>query len=363
MGSKKSGGSLSEGLRDLLNKEFKGSVVHLGSDALQADVTGWVKTGWTLLDTCLGGGLPLGRTFELYGANSCGKTTLALHMLANCQAAGGIGIYVDVEKTFSKDLAARLGVDLDNLLILDERVALEEVFAYVRKAVPAAREAFPDKPVLLVWDTLAATPTVGSLTGKGQVGAPYRARVIREELSTLTQILAETNVSLVFVNHTHEVIDRNAGWGGVRTTTSGGGGPKFYASARINLRVKGVIRDEEKRVIGQEVLAKLDKNKLGAPRGEVCSRLYFGLGFVDEWSVFDYLRERGAISQAGAWSSIPMPDGTVLKTYPGKYMEVLREHPDLSVHLAAMAAALYEKEIPDYRSIYDLGSSSGEEAD
>lgn len=340
-----------ESLRDLLRKELKNNNIFVGGDPLASDVTEFISTNWTLLDCALGGGLPLGRTVELYGQESSGKSTLAYQCIASCQAGSGIPILIDAEQTFNKDMARRVGVDLDRLIVQDEDITLENVFSYISKMIEVSMRKFPESPILIIWDTLAATPTEGEMTGEGQTGGPYRARIIREGMRATTSLIAKSNACLLILNHVHEIMAQSTWGSGPKLVTSGGMGVKFHATSRIYLRPSTMIRDEDKTSLGQEVVAKIEKNKLGSPRGEVRSRFYYGGGFRDEWSIFDYLKEEGIIKQSGAWASIPYSDGTELKTYPSKFLDLLVEKPDLLDHLKSLTIEQYAKNNPDYFKI------------
>lgn len=340
-------------LRDAVNRELKREAVHLASDPfLPSEVTSFFPTGWTLLDAAIGGGIPAGRVIELYGEESSGKSTLCYQLVRSIQQQGGVAIYLDVENTFPKDLAKSMGVDLDKMILVQESILLDgkhNIFDYLLRFIDLVKKEDSEAPILFIWDTLAMTATEGELKeDEGQTGPLYRAKTIRDGLRKVLAALAKANAALVVVNHVHEVVSDRARWGGKLLTTSGGMAVKYASSVRIMLRSGAYIYDEDKRALGAEITAKVEKSKLCMPRGVVKSRLYFGLGYDDRWSVYDYLKDKGVIEQKGAWSNIPSPTGEVVKCYPSKYLETLSANPGLFEHLASLARAHYEAQAPVY---------------
>lgn len=340
-------------IRDAVNRELKKEFVHVASEGdLPSDVSVFLQTGWTLLDAALGGGIPAGRVVELYGEEGSGKSTLCYQLVHSIQAQGGVAVYLDVESTFPKELASSMGVDLDRMILVQEGVFLDgknNVFDYILKFIGLIKKEAPEAPIVFIWDTLAMTPTLGEITeDDGQTGPLYRAKTIRDGLRKVVLALARAKAALVIVNHVHEVVSDRARWGGKLLTTSGGMAVKYAASARILLRSGALIYDENKRALGAEVTAKVEKSKICIPRGVVKSRLYFGFGYDDRWSVYDYLKDSGVIDQKGAWSHIPGPEGTTVKCYPSKFLECLSENPGLYEHLVGLAKDKYAAQAPVY---------------
>lgn len=324
-----------EDLRLLVNKALKDDLLSIASEPSESDIRFRIPTGWTLLDASLGGGLPTGRIIEIGGEESAGKSTLAFQAIAQVQKMGGIGMLLDSEHTFDRDLGENLGVDCDKLFMINPDIALEDVFGVLKKLVQAMRESEgADKPILCVWDTLTLTPTRGELKNDGDRGSmigQYRAQVIRQGFRVLTSEISGSNVCLLILNHifekmnpmnpAHPIVD-----------TSGGRGVKYSASARILLKRIGWIKapgadDEEKAPpVGASIRAQFIKNKLGKPRREVFSRLYFGVGFDDRWAVFDYAEKNKIIGKSGAWCSYTYEGSEPLKFYQKNFLEKLDEN-------------------------------------
>lgn len=343
-GTPRKKGTTVEELRDLINRDLKTDLLRLGSGELLADVSYYVSTGWTLLDTALGGGIPAGRYVELYGKQSAGKSSLVYQIIKSCQRDGGLAIHIDMEETFPKDMAEVMGIDLDRLLVIDRGVALDgdtSIFDYTRGILGSLRERYPHPlPIVISWDTLAATPTTAEIKGEPPKNlGPYRAMTIRAGLRRLTRDLSSHQVGLVIVNHVHAQIGMGGGgqWSGPRFVTHGGMGVKFHATARISLREAAHIRDDNDMKIGRRVVAVLEKSKLSPPQRQVETHLYYGKGFDDRWSIYDYLKEQGIIKMAGAWSQLPTPDGEIVKTYQKNYITALDEHEGLFEHLKGLA--------------------------
>lgn len=334
-----------EQIRDLVNKAVKATHTKVATEHLQSDIENHFSTGWTLLDTALGGGVPVGRIMEVYGKESSGKTALAYHLTANTQRQGGVVVYLDAENTFDKSLASRFGVKLDELL-LSQEVTLKSIFPFIRQTVETVRGR-SRAPILVVWDTLASTPT-GDEEETNAADGLHRAKIIRDGMRSMISFCTRNAVALVVLNHVSEQIQQGGGWSnGPRLVTPGGGGIKFASSARINLRSGATITEgDSKKALGTEVIATLDKNKLNAPKVKVMTHLLFGYGFDDRWSVFYFLKEAGLLQQAGAWVTLPAPEGKTVKTYPSKFLKALDENPGLWEYLRNMAAAAFAETIP-----------------
>lgn len=333
-----------------VNDETKTNLLHLAGEGVN-EVTQWIPTGWTLLDLALCGGIPMGRLIELFGLESSGKSTVCYQVLRNVQRAGGVAIYFDVENTYQRQLAQKMGIDTDRLIVVQDGLLLDgdrSAFSYISSIMKALRSEEPTAPLVIVWDTIAATLTKGEKDGDASAAlGPYRARIIREGLRTLPSKMAAANTSLILVNHVGVKINSGGpggGWGGPQYDTSGGRGPKYYASVRIGLRVGSLIKNDAEVPVGQEIVAKVEKLKLGAPRREAKGRLYFGDGIDDAYSLFDYLKDAGVIKQSGAWSQIPSPSGAVVKTYPSKLREALAANPGLYEHMQKLATEKFESD-------------------
>lgn len=334
-------------LRDLLNLGLKQALIQLGSDSLDSTVTGFIPTGWTLVDEAIGGGLPLGRTVEVYGAESTGKSTLALQAIASCQQLGGYAVVFDVEAAFYKDMAPIFGIDLDKVFLISNVVTLEKLFGIFISILGMLREKHPDSPVLIVWDTLAATTTDMELESvdKGDVdrmSPQYRAQVIKRGMRVISRELTETKACLLIINHVYEKANKQTGF--VTYESPGGSGPRFAATVRIYLKIAGTLKEsDDGDVVGTKVIARLTKNKMGFPRREIGSRFYFGQGFSDHWSLFDYAVEWGIIGASSSWKTFEFGGGKPIKFYAKDFPKKLIEN-------EGMLEALKEKVVEHYRS-------------
>lgn len=333
-----------EGLRELANKQFKSSVVKLGTDRITSDIKGFIPTGWTLLDCALGGGLALGRTTEIFGYESSGKSTLVYSAIANCQEMGGVVILLDSEVTFPKDYAASLGVNPDNIMMLNTDTYLEQVFELIVKVSTVVRSKIgEDRPIMFVWDTLAATPSKMEMEAmsKGEEFTrgvnPFRAQTIKAGMRVVTAEIAESAVSLVIVNHVYDSMGPS--FTGPQTTTPGGRGVKFHATQRLHVKKAASLKDSDKNPIGHIVSVKIEKNKIGIPQKKLETRFIYGIGYDNRWSIFDYLVENGMIKKSSSWYSLPLTNGEYVKCYSTSYLDILAANDGLYEHLCDLAVA------------------------
>lgn len=328
-------------LKELANKAFKSSVICTGVDPLDSEVKAWIPTGWTLLDIGIGGGLPVGRLVEIYGAESTGKSTLALQAMLSCQKLGGTVVLFDPETSFYKEIAQKLGIDMEEVLVISPSVPLEDLFQVFARMIDLVKEEKPEQPVLIVWDTLAATPTKKELEEQedsGRMTPQYRAQVIRKGLRSIVYKLASSNVCFLILN---QVYDKPVMGGIVIAETPGGRGVKFHASVRIYLKSFGYIKEnQDSEPIGINVRARIEKNKLGPPRREFTSRLHYGQGFCDEYSIFDYAVNKKIIDKAGSWYSFDF-GGKKHKFYATNYLDVIEKEKGLYDELKGQVIAHY----------------------
>lgn len=277
-----------------LEKQFgKGVVMRLGERrALEVPA---ISTTCLSLDAAIGvGGMPRGRIVEIYGPESGGKTTLALHVVAEAQRTGGQVAFIDAEHALDPGYAAKLGVDIDNLFVSQPdsgEQALEIAEALVRST------AFD----LVVVDSVAALVPKAELEGDmGDALPGLQARLMSQALRKLTAVANRTNTCLIFINQIREKI--GVTWGSPETTT-GGRALKFYASVRIDIRRMASIKDGEE-VIGSRTKAKIAKNKLAPPFKEVEFDIIYGKGISREGDLLDLGVEHKLIEKSGAWFSI-----------------------------------------------------------
>jgi recombination protein RecA len=282
--------SLDEALATIDKKFGKGTVIRYG-DLPKYD-TEVVSTGIATLDTALGiGGLPKGRIIEIYGPEASGKTTLALHVLAECQIAGGKVAFIDMEHALDPNYATHLGVDMDDVLFSQPdsgEQALEVTEELVRS----------EEVAMIVIDSVAALVPRAELEGEmGAASVGVQARLMSQALRKLTAITSKAKCTIIFINQLRDKI--GVTWGSPETTT-GGKALKYYASVRLDVRRIGALKNGED-IIGNQTKVKIVKNKLSAPHKEVTFDLIFGEGFSKELALLDLAVEKGIITKKSAW--------------------------------------------------------------
>ena len=276
-----------------LDKQYgRNTVMRLGDDA-RSPVAG-IPTGSVGLDRATGcGGYPRGRIVEVYGAEASGKTTLTLHAIAACQAAGGTAAFVDAEHAFDATYAGRLGVDLDALLISQPDHG-EQAMEVVDRLVSSGGVD------LVVVDSVAALTPRAELEGDmadQQVG--LQARLMSKGMRKLTGAVSRTNATIIFINQLRQKIGVMFG---PTTVTTGGNALKYYCSLRLEVRRIGSVKDGQE-VIGNRTRVKTVKNKLAPPFRVVEFDLRFGEGISSEGELLDMAEEAGVVTRAGAWYS------------------------------------------------------------
>jgi len=278
-----------------IEKQFgKGSIMRLaGEDGNNVPVE-VIPTGALALDVALGaGGLPKGRIVEIYGNEGSGKTTLTLHVIAEALKRGGVAAFVDAEHALNPELAERIGVDLENLLISQPdngEEALEITDTLVRSG------AFD----VIVVDSVAALVPRAELEGEmGDTHVGLQARLMSQALRKLTGSINRSNTCVIFVNQIRMKIGVMFG---NPETTSGGNALKFYSSVRMEIRRIGAIKDGQN-VIGNRTKVRVVKNKVSAPFKEAEMDLMFGEGFSREGGVLDLAEIQGIVQKSGTWFS------------------------------------------------------------
>ena len=277
-----------------IEKQFgKGSIMRLAGDegAVPVEV---IPTGALALDVALGaGGLPKGRIVEIYGNEGSGKTTLTLHVIAEAIKRGGVAAFVDAEHALNPELAERIGVDLENLLISQPdngEEALEITDTLVRSG------AFD----VIVVDSVAALVPRAELEGDmGDSHMGLQARLMSQALRKLTGSISKSNTCVIFVNQIRMKIGVMFG---NPETTSGGNALKFYSSVRMEIRRIGAIKDGQN-VTGNRVKVRIVKNKVAAPFKEAEMDLMFGEGFSREGGILDLAEVQGTVQKSGTWFS------------------------------------------------------------
>jgi len=275
-----------------IEKQFgKGAVMKMGEKMARTDIP-VVTTGIISIDSALGvGGIPKGRIVEIYGPESSGKTTLALHVVAECQKLGGVAGYVDAEHAMDPNYAGKLGVNIDELYISqpdDGEQALEIAEAMVRSGAID----------IVVIDSVAALVPRAEIEGEmGQSSVGVQARLMSQALRKLTGITNKTNCIVIFINQLREKI--GVSYGNPETTT-GGRALKFYASIRIDIRRAEAIKVSD-RPIGNRTKIKITKNKVAPPFRTCEVDMMYGLGISRDGDLLDLGVELGLVKKSGSW--------------------------------------------------------------
>ena len=297
----------------------KGSIMKLGDNPIQQIDT--ISTGALSIDLALGiGGVPRGRVVEIYGPESSGKTTLALHIVAEAQRNGGLAAFIDAEHALDPIYARNLGVDVDELLISQPDTgeqALEITDTLVRSGALD----------VVVIDSVAALTPRAEIEGEmGDTHVGLQARLMSQALRKLTANLHRSQTTCIFINQLREKIGVMFG---SPETTSGGKALKFYSSVRIDVRRIETIKDGQEGV-GNRVRAKIVKNKLAPPFRLAEFDIMFGEGISREGSLIDVAVEQGIVKKAGAWYSY---DGDQLGQGKEAAKKFMRDNPEIAMQL------------------------------
>lgn len=307
----------------LIEKNFgKGSIMKLGDEVVEdVDV---IPTGSIGLNWALGvGGFPRGRITEIFGPESSGKTTLAIHAIAEAQKAGGIAAIIDAEHAFDRFYAEKLGVDVNNLLIAQPdngEQALEIAEQLIRSAAID----------ILVVDSVAALTPKNEIEGDmGDRNVGLQARLMSQAMRKLTGAISRTNTTCIFINQLREKIGVMFG---PSETTTGGNALKFYASVRIDIRPSSAIKDGDD-VFGRHTKVKVVKNKVAPPFKRCEFDIMFGEGISKSSEIIDLGVEYGIIQKSGSWFSY---NGTKIAQGRDAAKRVIQDNPELADELEAL---------------------------
>ncbi len=282
--------ALERALSHLEKQYYKGVIMRLGDDT-KLDVP-TISTGSLSLDLALGvGGIPRGRVIEIFGPEASGKTTLALHIVANAQKQGGVVAYIDAEHALDPEYAKRLGVNIDELLINQPDTG--------EQALNIAETLISSKAVaVIVVDSVAALTPRAEIEGQiGDVQIGLQARLMSQAMRKLSGIVSKTNTCLIFINQLREKIGVMFG---NPETTPGGRALKFYSSVRIEVRRIGIIKDGD-HTIGNRVRAVVAKNKVAPPFRKTVFDLMYNSGISLSGDILDLGLENNIVDKNGAW--------------------------------------------------------------
>lgn len=308
---------------DKIEKNYgKGSIMKLGDEHVQEVEV--IPTGSIGLNAALGvGGYPKGRIIEIYGPESSGKTTLAIHAIAEAQKMGGIAAFIDAEHAFDRFYAAKLGVDIDNLWISQPdsgEQALEIADQLIRSSAID----------IIVIDSVAALTPKAELEGDmGDNKVGLQARLMSQALRKLTSTISKTNTTCIFINQLREKI--GVMFGNPETTT-GGNALKFYASVRLDIRPGQPIKDGEE-MIGRQTRVKVVKNKVAPPFRKAEFDIMFGEGISRTGEIIDLGTDLGIIKKSGSWYSY---NDTKLGQGRDAAKQCIADNPELGEKLEAL---------------------------
>ena len=299
----------------------RGAIMKLGDESVENVEV--IPSGSIALDYALGvGGYPRGRIIEIYGPESSGKTTLAIHAIAEAQKAGGIAAIIDAEHAFDRFYAENLGVDVDNLLISQPDNG--------EQALEIAEQLIRSSAIdILVVDSVAALTPRNEIEGEmGDRNVGLQARLMSQAMRKLTGSIARTNTTCIFINQLREKIGVMFG---PAETTTGGNALKFYASVRLDIRSRNPIKDGED-VLGKRAFIKVVKNKVAPPFKRAEFDIMFGEGISRSGEILDLGVEYNIISKSGSWFSY---DGQKLAQGRDAAKRVIADNPELAEELAA----------------------------
>lgn len=335
-----------------IKKQFgDGAIMSLGKHSAEREVS-VVKTGALSLDAALGiGGVPRGRVVEIFGPESSGKSTLAIHIVANAQRAGGVAAYIDAEHALDPSYAAKIGVNLDELLISQPDSGEEAL----NIAEMLARSNAID---VIVIDSVAALVPKSELEGEiGDSFVGLQARMMSQALRKLTATLSKSNTCAIFINQIREKI--GVMYGNPETTT-GGRALKFYSSIRLDIRRSAGIKGNDNSEIGNRVKVKVVKNKMAPPFQVAEFDILFNEGISRTGTVIDMATEYNIVDKKGAWFSYK---GQRLGQGREAVRDELKKNPQLLDELEALILQHYKEKRPQAKGQFQEESPAEELAE
>ncbi|MCD7931661.1 MAG: recombinase RecA [Tannerellaceae bacterium] len=310
---------------DKIEKNFgKGSIMKLGEEVVENVEV--IPTGSLALNAALGvGGYPRGRVIEIYGPESSGKTTLAIHAIAEAQKAGGIAAFIDAEHAFDRFYAAALGVDIDNLWISQPDSG--------EQALEIAEQLIRSSAIdIIVIDSVAALTPKAELEGEmGESKMGLQARLMSQALRKLTAAINKTNTTCIFIN---QLRDKIGVMFGNPETTTGGNALKFYSSVRLDIRSIGKLKDGDE-IKGNQVRVKVVKNKVSPPFRKAEFDIMFGEGISRSGEILDLAVENNIVKKSGSWFSY---GETKLGQGRDAVKQMIADNPELAEELAGLVA-------------------------
>jgi recombination protein RecA len=322
--AKSTGNTQLDAVMSQIRKEFgEMAIMRLGDQEVKEIPV--ISTGALSLDLALGvGGLPRGRIVECYGQESSGKTTLALHVVANAQKQGGVAAFIDAEHALDPQYAKKIGVDLDNLIVSQPNSG-EEALTICEQLVKSGA-----LDVVVVDSVAALTPQAEIDGNMGDSHMGLQARLMSQAMRKLTSIIAQTKTLLIFTN---QVRDKIGVMFGNPETTPGGKALKFYASCRLQVQRIGAIKNTAAQVVGNRTRVKVVKNKVAPPFTEAEFDILYTCGISYEGSVLDAALARGIVEKRGSW--IVFGDTNLAQGALGT-IEYLKSNPELTEKIAAL---------------------------
>ena len=311
---------------DKIEKSYgKGSIMKLGDEKIEEIAV--IPTGSVALNSALGvGGYPRGRIIEIYGPESSGKTTLAIHAIAEAQKAGGIAAFIDAEHAFDRFYAEKLGVDIENLLISQPDSG--------EQALEIAEQLIRSSAIdIVVIDSVAALTPKAELEGDmGDSKMGLQARLMSQALRKLTAAINKTNTTCVFIN---QLRDKIGVMFGSPETTTGGNALKFYASVRLDIRRIGQLKDGED-VKGNQTRVKVVKNKVAPPFRKAEFDIMYGEGISRAGEIVDLGADLAVIKKSGSWYSY---NDTKLGQGREAAKDMIKDNPELAEELEGLIFA------------------------